>query len=596
MGNPSCRLCSAFLYDPAWRRAANAAGENHWYEYVREINDQLGLKAEAITPQDLPGALGELTSLILPPRDAAELHLDGRTLEAWVEGGGVLIGWRTVGLDELFGVEATGEVEQPEDVYEPAAFVELVDSPFTEAVHTRWHPDQRLLVFGATRPVAAQGDTRTVGTLFPRGGPFAPTAAITACRRGDGWACYLAFDLAETLWLLHQGRPVWEDVDGDGIHRVSDAALTRGQQLEVLYADELLFVLRNMIARTGQPMLYQIPPREARGAEAIPDALFFWGGDDEAIPEAQLYASEFMKERGLPYHVNVMPREGEFAISKAEYDAIRANGHEVSLHYNFMDDREKPNAFTAEDIQQQMEWYVSAFGDKPICTVFHWTLWQGWADSARWMLAAGNKADNSRIHRPSPPLNPAGELGFAFGTCYPYYFWDDAEHHNARVPFLCEPITAYELGYSKEGEEHFEPLHRALEMAAHYHLVMDMFYHSCNIMSKPACRDAIDEALRYMAELGIKPVHMGNDELWRWWEARHEAELSDVNAGADRLSFQVSCTYRTGVVVMAPVVDFRPARALCGGDELPLLLRRDLGQEWAYVACPPGDHTVELLP
>jgi len=50
----------------------------------------------------------------------------------------------------------------------------------------------------------------------------------------------------------------------------------------------------------------------------------------------QVSASDFMKSRGLPYHINLMPLNGRFAISRAEFRHMRANGHELSLHYNFM--------------------------------------------------------------------------------------------------------------------------------------------------------------------------------------------------------------------------------------------------------------------
>jgi len=52
-------LLTAFVYEPALRQQANRQGRNYWYEYIREINNQLGLCAQEILPSALsdPGAL-----------------------------------------------------------------------------------------------------------------------------------------------------------------------------------------------------------------------------------------------------------------------------------------------------------------------------------------------------------------------------------------------------------------------------------------------------------------------------------------------------------------------------------------------------------
>jgi hypothetical protein len=242
-----------------------------------------------------------------------------------------------------------------------------------------------------------------------------------------------------------------------------------------------------------------------------------------------------------------------------------------------------------------MAWYLKAFGEPPICTVLHWCLWTGGPEPARWMLAAGGKADNCRTHHPSPPLNPAGILGFAFGTSYPYYVYEDAAHGNERLPFLIEPISAYEMGYRAGQGTDFGGLREAIETAWHYHLCMDMFFHPVCIYQYPECREAIDEFVRFTSA-GSPSVMMGNDELWRWWEARRQATIEEVAHSEGRLTMTVRCGYSQGMIVMAPtgaedVEDVRVNGAPASGYET----RAEFGGEWLLIGCPPGESRVEVL-
>ena len=253
-----------------------------------------------------------------------------------------------------------------------------------------------------------------------------------------------------------------------------------------------------------------------------------------------------MREQGLPYHVNIMPRpDGAFPLSKQEFDRIKANGHETSLHFNYIDGHEHPYAFTEADIRQQVEWYQAAFGETPVCSVFHWCLWHQWSEPAEWMAACGIQADNSRIHSGSPPLNPVNLCGYSFGTAFPFWHRSDWRSGNQRVDFLSEQIVAYECGYvGGEGTE-FSQLHRAIRDAAYWHSTTDFFYHPVNVGNRPECREAIVEALRYANEQELKVVHMGNDELNEWWRARSAARIEDTEDG-----LRVDCDWPSGCIVV----------------------------------------------
>jgi hypothetical protein len=269
--------------------------------------------------------------------------------------------------------------------------------------------------------------------LYDRDGHDTGNAAVTARELGKGRVFYFAFGLPQTMWVLHQGRPVDRDYDGDDKLRSADGLVIKPHSMEVAYADELLFLLQNMIGTQLHPFVHQLPPippstlsnGTERGADRIPDALFFWGGDDEGSTEGiQLVASNWMKQRGLPYHINALPRkDGKFGLSVEDAKKIRANGHEISLHYNFIDGFAPRAGFTREDVLKQAAAFRRHFGTGLICSVTHHTRWTGWAEPAKWMREAGGKADNSFVHAGSPPSNPVNLLGFSFGTAFPFWFY-----------------------------------------------------------------------------------------------------------------------------------------------------------------------------
>ena len=69
------------------------------------------------------------------------------------------------------------------------------------------------------------------------------------------------------------------------------------------YVSTTRVVAFSSLAHAGVPFIYQIPPAEDG---SIPDALFYWGGDEYRGPvEDSLFASDWMKAQGLPYHINI---------------------------------------------------------------------------------------------------------------------------------------------------------------------------------------------------------------------------------------------------------------------------------------------------
>jgi len=623
-------LVTAYIYDSDLRQRANRNGENYWYEYIKEINEQLGLKSISVSRQILEDTavldeisvlfIGDLTAyevLTSPLRFHRNSLLAMKTnpngsqnkceisegmvenLDAWVKDGGTLIGFATRGLDNLFGNRCDGIRQQPMDDYTIAGSFDLLPDQLTVDVHSELSPEQKLLIFSDIRQIVPQS-SQVLSRLYDANDAATGYAAITQRDYGEGHAYYFAFNVPKTTWILHQGRPVTKDLDNDGKYRARELQVIGDNARDVLYADEILFLIQNMVGQKPQPFIYQMPPKE----DTIPDALFYWGGDDESAKNGiQLRASEWMKEKGLPYHINAMGIKGEFGLAVEEAEKIRQNGHEISLHYNFVnyEDYREPYPFTEEDVKKQAEAFYQKYSFRQICTVNHSGCWIDWEKPAEWMLASGGKADNSfipGIDSLPAPLTNAPFLGFAFGTSYPFYFYADFEGHNKRIDFLEEPVTAYEIGHrgsiGDKETSNFAQIHTTIDLTAKYHLLMNLFYHPVYISDYPLCRAAISECLRYIEEQNITAVHLGNDALWKWWDGRSRSTISDVITMENAIRFITHCEYKDGMIIKVPLRNKTISSAGCDGKDTVYRVRREFGQNWGYVIVPYGNHEIKI--
>ncbi len=616
----------AIFFDEDLRAKANRAGSNYWHVYTREICRQLGLMHQELSRSQLTEErLQDFRVLILPDLPPEYLRpAEKQLLFDWTQAGGLLIGFATGGLGPLFGHVVEGELPQREDAFTPTATLRFVEAQLARSVMFPGDEDLPLLIVSPVKLLApakspaltAQArseqasatDLQELGRLMTLQGRDLRRPAITWRAVGAGQALYFAFNLPQTIWALHHGRPVQEDYDGDGMLRMSDAMIMRPFPTSVPYADMLLYLLRNVMARQGVPFIHALPPTPEGD---IPDCLFHYGGDDEGQPHNQLIASAVMKELGLGYHINLMPNtEGRFALSREEYAQLKANGHEPSLHFNFIDGVSHPYKFSRQEIQQQVDAYVQAFGERPICTVFHWTTWHGWTEVAEWLSWAGVQADNSRFAQYCPPANPVNTVGFGFGTALPYFHYTDFRKDNERINLLALPICGYEVGYRGEAVE-FHVLKRAIDMARFWHVPFNLFYHPVYLAQYPACRQALEQGLKYMAQLGLKVMHWGNDRLTLWWRARSQACIESVSGaappaeerpasesaaaglGAQTLSWRVVCEWETGCIVQRLWEAGEP-RVEVDGEPARYVLREEYGGRWLYVALPPGAHLLHI--
>ncbi|MCX7599567.1 MAG: hypothetical protein N2512_11990 [Armatimonadetes bacterium] len=581
---------AVYLYDPEAQETANAREENYWFAYVEEILRQLGLPATAVNVRDgelLADALGTARVIFVGDARAGSFVDISCKLHTWINSGGTLIGFATDRLDETFGNAFHSVTPEPDGSFAMTALVRLSDCPLTRAILPFGLSDHTIPVFGPLRRVVPER-SRVLALLVNSRGAETSFPAVTVQRVGRGLACYFAFDLAQTMWVLHKGRPVDGDYDLDGYLRLSDAIATGHLRQDVPYADMLLFLLQNLIHGTGLPMIHQLPPL----AGEVADLVIFFGGDDEGLSDgSQVAASDFMRSRGLPYHINIMPdADGHFALTVAEHDHIVANGHEASLHFNFIDNFCHPIGFGEQHVERQVRLFYENFGHLPIVTVNHWCRWTGWAEPARWMATRGIKGDNSRLGLSSPPLNPVNRIGLAFGSAFPHYYYDDPGGGNQRINFLAVPGMAYEVGYLGDATD-FETLHRALDLAAHFHMTANFFYHPVYIAHQESCRRAIDELVRYLREGQHRAVFMGCDALWAWWDARARSNVHTLGTGENSLRLLAQCAYHDGMVVKVPVAR-KVVQVRVQGKTVSPAMQEHFGLRWLFIPCPAGESEI----
>lgn len=572
---------AAWLYDErACEKAWNDWG-NYWALYTEELLRRLGAGPRAISREQLPEVLSSLASLVLPasfssPLSSGELEL----LERWVQAGGVLVVLATLGAESLCGVTPVGSIEQSGGPFSPTCLLE-----YTPRVREELGLDRRFLspIIAPGRQVTPNTDAQLMGVLRDLRSGAELGAGLVLRRIGRGWTCYWAFDLAQAAWTAHQGRPVYVDRDGLGYLRTTCSMLLGDADWDLPHIDLMLFVLREVLRLSGQVFVEALPPVEGRPA----DCLLCWGGDEEGAKGTAAWASNWMAGRGLPYHVNVMPdAQGTFACTPQEADDIRARGHEVSLHLNLMDGRKHPSGFTQEDIGQQVESFVRHFGFVPNTVVFHWVRWYGWTEPAQWLAELGVRGDNSKHNVPAFKLNPTNTLGYAFGTSFPYHAWTDWHSGNCRLDFVFQPITAYECGYDRETDTtDFAALHQALRQARQWGLTTELFYHSVNLTWYPSCRRAVEEVQRWLAEEGVRAVHMGNDRLTNWWAAREGVEVVAERRDGGMV-VTTDCSWPDGCTLRLPGSwQARDMQAVRGKDG-----------RWTFLAVGRGHTTVAITP
>lgn len=585
-----------FVYDDDLRKELNQRKINYWDAYLREITGLLGACGTPVLLRELenPGQFKNLRSLIIGQQSGGNLTDKMlKNITAWVREGGVLMGFGLKGMDDVFGIKSVGTGKQAPGDYTISGYLDFRPHSITHEVHPFLFTEQKLLILSDIEAVELDGGIE-LARLYKADGQETSHPAIAWNEFGRGFGAYFAFDVCKTVWLLHQGKPTSHIPETRWHPRPPDMMVIGENSTKIPYADEICFILQNMIAQTSQPFIYQLPPHNGKMA----DALLYWGGDEYVGPvELSLKASDWMKAQGLPYHINIQENH---PMTPEEFRHITAdNGHEISLFYHTLKDN--GDKMSEEMYLKQSADFEKKVGYRPGITVNSVTRWNHWAGAAKWMLKAGGKGDNSFCSSKlqlEHPLANGPVFGFAFGTCYPFYFYDDYRGENRKIQFMEQPIVCYEIGHRGSLLDHetdvAREVHFPLEMAIKHHMTMNMFYHPGYVARYPLCRKAIQEILKYIGDCHANVTHMGNDALAEWWEKRSLSSLDNIRLENDTLTFDCDCRYKDGMIVK--VLLNRNLVDVSYDKRWPAdyAIRKEFAGHWLFVNVPFGKHDIKI--
>ncbi|MBQ8752073.1 MAG: hypothetical protein IJZ13_03105, partial [Clostridia bacterium] len=391
-----------------------------YYYHDRFGHAQLNAIGRDYTPAYLPAMLKNLgfSSTELTPAELSKLEA-GDTL---VMGADTLSAAAVAELASAMdrGVKVLAFATKAEGVFPATEPGVCGDDPYAIVGYFRFAgSDEPLPVLGGFEAIPAAD--KVLGAITAKDGGVYTTYAQLA----EGvW--YWSFDLPATLLYAADGRPTQMGENGFFIGRVPDGCvLEPDYDYDIAYGDSYLRSVEDVLSAAGFAHIWALPEQNGR----VCDIVLYFGGDDDAFSaENDLRAAEAMYERGLPYHINLMPAdaEGHFVVTPEDVERLHELGCETAIHYNFT-----VFPFSEEGHKMQMALYEKALGDVSGGPVNHCVIQVGTAaERYRMQVECGAKSDNNRIQNKTNPedINAFNLTGFAFGHAFPRFVLADAVH------------------------------------------------------------------------------------------------------------------------------------------------------------------------
>ena len=517
-----------YYHDLSAHEQRNAAGADYTPAYLPVMLKNSGFSAQELTAEALLRYRPEEGDALLIGAEALTAS-QCQALAAAAEDGCAVIAFaaKAPGLFPDFVSE-----KQSGDDYDIVGYFHFSDT------------EELLPVLGGFGSLPETGG-EVLGWLKDREG--GSHAALIRLRKGI-W--YWSFDLPATLWHAADGRPTLELCNGFSKPRIPDGyVLGQEDNYAVPYADSYMRAVEDLLVSRGFPRLYPLPVHNENVCDL---ALYFAGDDDATSEENDMAAAEAMFQRGLPYHLNLMPvdEEGRFRISREQLEQLHAQGCETALHYNFL-----MFPYSEEGYKLQSDMYEQAFGEVSIGPVNHCLIQVGTAgERYRIEAACGALGDNNRLQAQMDPqdINAFNLSGFASGTAFPRFVLCDAAHGNRELDF-CEVYSSfYEPRLYTEEPEECRKIEDYLEDGFAYGRPLQLFLHPHYISGVwcdplPALK-ALDHATDYVRKKGWNVWTCGPDALIHWWHDRAACQVASLSSR----EFTVNNPTDWGITVVLP--------------------------------------------
>jgi hypothetical protein len=340
------------------------------------------------------------------------------TLFQYVQAGGSLIASRPpVGLAEKFGVQGfvglNDTVDRIRESYllKTSSLDSLLTFPYPSL---QFHGEGDLYQNEAAEVLANFGIVRTTSSTFP---------AIFKQTSGQGTFYAFAYDLAETILLLHQGDARCAS-DGD----YPDADLDQGYKSNDFFYEYLDPELKELpqadlqqdilIAMIQEALSESFPlPRAWHFPNAEPAIAMINGDSDEMTSEELDSVVDAIEEHDGKFTTFLL-QEDYHALPPEKWAALRQRGHDIGPHP--FCGRQPTIAEVRENMAKDLEAFRQNYNYQPVAQRGHHVVWVGWVDQAKILAENGIKLDTNFI--------PARrfQYGYVNGSALPVQFMDEA--------------------------------------------------------------------------------------------------------------------------------------------------------------------------
>jgi len=490
--------------------------------YVEEVLSHAGLFSSPIAREELAGVSEDYGIILL----TGELRLNETEREAlanFVTGGGALIAiGATSGLEQLFGVEPQ------QGLGEGYIQIRRKKHPITMGLESSLH------TFGGMGVRATDG----IPLARMRDSLYRPTHhdAIVERRVGKGLTLFIAPDLFASIVRIQQG--IYIDQDGicasDGSAPINDGILKCEDGMTLNFELDRTLV-------DGKNRVFYHPIADELRELVIKSVLY--AAQRRRLPLAMLW----YYPRNLPAlgHIShdtdgnksdlawsLLKVVGDIGIKTtwciiepgylAElYKAIKADGHEIALHYDALNGRPR-TSWGEHQLHGQNDWLTRAANVQLVSNKNHYTRWEGRLDFFRWCAAVGLQCDQSK--GPSK----RGTIGYPFGGSHPWFPLDSDGSF----------INCLELNLQTQDLVNFCPDYFGrywVEQAASHHGIAHLLFHPAHI-EEPGVADALRMVVGY-----------GREHELEWWTCERINDWERARRGVRLQSCQRSrggLTYR----------------------------------------------------